>query len=364
MTNFSIKLLAVGALALGATACSDNDEPDIPVIEPVESNTILVVNNGVQSTGVPGTLTLYNIATGNTVADAFRETNNLSIGDTPQDAVIFGSKLYISVFDSNCIWVLDAQSLEIKKSIVPEAPSQGPRNFAVAGDKVYVSLYSGHVAAIDTTAMAIESTFEVGPNPEKIAVRGNMMYVANSDGNNWMESNINSSLSIVDLATMEQSFHKIGTNVTSVVTNGTDVFALCMGNYGDIPATIKKIGADGTATDFCPGTMIAISGSKLYVINDPAMTPVNPTYKIYTTAGGVASDMFAAGTEVPKAPCGISINNTDGSFIILSRLMGEVSPLYTDPGVAYYYNSDATLRAKFDIGINPVAALFNFCSVK
>lgn len=365
MKHSVIKFIALGALALGVAACS-NDEPDGPgpVIDPVEPNSILVVNNGVQSTGVPGTLTLYSTSNGNTVADAFRDANNLSIGDTPQDIVVYGSKLYISVFDSNCIWVLDAKTLKIKKNIVPEAPSQGPRNFAVAHGKVYVSLYSGHVAAIDTTTMAIETTFEVGPNPEKIAIKDNLMYVANSDGNNWMQGNINSSLSIVDLVTMKGAEYKIGANVTSVVTNGRDVFALCMGNYGDIPASIKKIGSDGSATDFCPGTIMAIYGTNLYVINDPAMTPGNPTYKVYTTDRGDESDMFAAGTETPKAPCGISINTADGSFVVLSRLMGEQYPLYTDPGMAYFYNADATLRAKFDIGINPVAAVFNFTTTE
>lgn len=355
------RLLALGLVAAGATACSDNNEPEPPVTEPVAPDAIVVVNNGVQSTGVPGTITLYNTATAATAADAFREVNAMSVGDTPQDVVVYGSKMYVSVFDSNCIWVLDAATMKIKKNIVPTAPAAGPRNFAVSGGKVYVSLYSGHVAAIDTTTMAIESTFEVGPNPEKIAIAGNKMYVANSDGNNWMEGNVNSSLSIVDLATMKQTFHKIGANVTSVVTNGTDVFALCMGNYNDIPATIKKVAADGSATDFCPGTIMTIWNNALYVINDPAMTPGNPTYKVYDTAG-TAHDMFSSATEKPVAPCGIAVNTFDGSLVILSRRMGEVYPLYTEPGVAYLYNADLSLKGTFEIGINPTAAVFTNCS--
>lgn len=355
-----LKIMAFAAIMAGAAACSDNNDGPTPPepAEPVAPNSILVVNNGVQSTGVPGTVTLYNETAGTTTDDIFSSVNKMSVGDTPQDIIAYGKKIYISVFDSNCIWVLDAKTLEVKQKITPEAPATGPRNFAVAAGKVYVSLYSGHVAAIDTAKLVIDKTFEVGPNPERIAVKGNSLYVANSDGMNWMAGNVNSSLSIVNLATMEQTFHKIGDNVTSVVTNGTDVFALCMGNYGDIPATVKKIAADGTATEVCPGTIIAINGTSLYVINDPAATPGNPTYTVYNTTTGTTAPMFVATTETPTAPCGIAINSTDGSFVVLARNMGEFYPLYTDPGVAYLYNADTTLKAKFNIGINPSAAIF------
>ena len=143
--SLSIKKFRLLALLplLAAGACSD--DPESPMA--VDTTTgVYVINNGVQGMHVPGSVTAIDIEKGSATQQAFLARNGVQVGDTPQSAFIYGTKMYIAVFDSNIIWVVDATTLEIKSSIVPPAGTGKPREFTAAAGKVYASLYSGHVA--------------------------------------------------------------------------------------------------------------------------------------------------------------------------------------------------------------------------
>lgn len=351
---------AMFAAALTTAASCSDDEPNGGDFVDFTTG-VYVVNNGVQTGNVPGGITSYNIEDGTSVLDAFAAANaGTSIGDTPQSAIIHGSKMYIAVTASNLIWVVDANSLRIIKSIKPEAPMTEPRAFAAKDGKVYVSMYSGHVASIDTISMTIDRSIEVGPNPEEIAIAGSTLYCANSDGMNWENSYGNCSLSLVDLDFWTERKIQAGLNPTKVVSNGTDVFVITMGNYSDIPATVKKINGT-TVTDVCPGTLMDIRGNELYVIDAPSGSET-VSYTVYNMLGNKVRDMVAEGVE---SPSDITVDPVSGDILILSYHLGSSGwALYSDPCYARLYKNDGTSRASFDTGVGSINAVFCHSAVR
>lgn len=353
LTAAVLAIIAAGCMA----SCSDDDDEPTPAPEPVDINPgVYVLNNGVQTGNIPGSITTYDLTTGTTAQNAFMSANGVSLGDTPQSVVIYGSKMYINVTASNLIWVVDANSLKKITSITPPEGMSEPREFAVKDGKVYSSMYSGHVVRIDTLSLEIDRTIAVGPNPEQMAVTDDgKLYVANSDGMNWMNGNINNSMSIIDLASWTEKKVDVGYNPYKMVSNGTDVFLICMGNYADIPATVKKINGE-TATDFCPGTLMDIRDNELYVINYPSDGSAK-TFKVYSTAdASVVRDMISEDVE---APSGIKVDSLTGNILILSYYLADYGyPLYSDPCYARLYTSAGTPIARFETGVGSIAAAF------
>ncbi len=351
-------LLTLMAVMIGTASCSDDPKnPQEPTIDPVETlNGIYVVNNGVQSTSQPGSLTFYDYITGTATQNVFSNKNGISLGDTAEDVLLYGSKLYVTVTESNLIWVINPNTMEKIASIVPEAGTEQPRFMTAKDGKVYVSLYSGHLARIDTLSLNIDRTIAVGPNPEKIAIAGNKLYCANSDGLNWMSNYPNSSMSEVDLTNMTCVNHNVGLNPNAVATDGDNVFVLCMGNYGDVPATVKRF-RDGQVTDVCPGTIMTAFGGELYVIDSPLSG--QPTYKVYkSSTGEFVREMVSEG---PASPCAMAVEKTRGDIVILARTISSAGLVqYTEPAEGYLYGRDGVLRDIFPVGINPTAACFRY----
>ena len=354
--SFSIKKFRLLALLplLAAGACSD--DPESPMA--VDTTTgVYVINNGVQGMHVPGSVTAIDIEKGSATQQAFLARNGVQVGDTPQSAFIYGTKMYIAVFDSNIIWVVDATTLEIKSSIVPPAGTGKPREFTAAAGKVYASLYSGHVACIDTVSMTVEKTLAVGPNPEQMALTADgTLYVANSDGDNWMNGNINSSVSVVDVAAWKEVEKlQVGLNPTKMATNGTDVFVITMGNYNDIPATVKKITGSVTR-DIAPGTLMAIRDKDLFVINSP-VTGGDVTYTVYDMEGKVRrSEMVTKPVEYPAA---IAVDSNSGMIFITSYKLGASGYAeYAEPCYGQLYTEGGMYMGRYELGLNAVNAVF------
>ena len=58
--------------------------------------------------------------------------------------------MYIAMYTSNVIWVVEPETLGIIKSIQPTGEATLPRALAAKNGKVYVSMYTGYVACVDT----------------------------------------------------------------------------------------------------------------------------------------------------------------------------------------------------------------------
>lgn len=229
--------LAMATLFTAAmTSCSDDDsswtdEPDLPST----SDCAYVLTQGNVYNNIEGGLNVINYD-GNVNVNVFKAANKRSLGDTPQCGVAYGSKIYIGTSQSNTIEIIDRSSyLSYKQIKLSEDTSNGsmPWSMVAHNGKVYVTMYDGHVARLDTTLMAIDKSVEVGANPGVSALYGDKLYVPISDGSKYPD--YGKTIDIVDLNTMtvEKSFD-VGTNPTECLVADNRLYVLTTGNYGDI----------------------------------------------------------------------------------------------------------------------------------
>lgn len=354
-------------LACGMTACSNNDGPTPHEVE--VSSGFYTINDGNDYGNIPTSITAYDFSTGTVtdpLQDAFMAANGIALGKGAQTALIYDSNMYICMSESNLIWVVDPETLKIKTKIVPEGEAANPRDICAKDGKLYVSMYTGYVCRIDPTTMKIDATVKTGPNPEQMGIGGNKLYVANSDGFNYASNYSESSISIIDLSTLNESKIKdIGKimNPTNVASNGTDVFVVCMGNYNDVPAVVKKI-VGNDVVDVAQGTMIAVDGNDLYLINSPyGQSREDMSFKIYDTKtfkekGDIATQ--TAGTESwVDYPNAISVDPVSGDIVILSCTLSAAGwAQFKEPCYANIYTHDGTFKKRITCGVGARAVTF------
>lgn len=274
------------------------------------------------------------------------------------------------MFQSNIIWVVNPKTLKIIESIQPEGEARTPRAFVAKDGKVYASMYTGYVSQIDTVSLKIEKEIKVGPNPEQMAIAGNNLYVANSDGSNYKAEYVNSYISIVNLSTFAetkiQDTSKV-LNPTDAKSNGTDVFFVCKGNYGSIPSTVKKI--NGTdVQDVCLGTFIDVVGDELFVIDAPYMFNVDHkaySFKVYSTKTlqllreNMVEQVEGTDSWV-SSPSGFAVDPVSGDIVILSyQLDSSNIAQYQLPNYANIYDKNGKFKKRIDCGIGAISVSFS-----
>lgn len=166
------------------------------------------------------------------------------LGDVGNDIGIYGSKLYVVVNISNKVEVLNVKT---GKRIAQIDITNG-RYITFASGKAYVSAYLGRVgdptaangivAEIDTTALTISRTVEVGRQPEELAVVGNKLYVANSGG--YSPPHYESTVSVVDLTSFKEVKRiEVGINLHRLKTDKYgDLYVTSRGDYYDVPSKL------------------------------------------------------------------------------------------------------------------------------
>lgn len=190
------------------------------------------------------TLTQYNITSGAVVKDCFSAKNNRGIGDTANDIVVCGDKMFIAVSTDEIIWVTDANAEIISKI---ELDAQ-PRFMTQFNDKVYVTLYDGRVARIDAATMSVEAMVNVGRNPEQLCVLNGKLFVANSGGLDYStEVGCDKTVSVIDISTFTE-IEKIVVVLNPANILAADdgfIYLVSLGNvYNSIPNTFQRIDPD------------------------------------------------------------------------------------------------------------------------
>lgn len=281
---------------LGISACSNDDpnpnpdpDPDPipnpnpnPTPEPdkdPESLGLFVLNQGNMGYAIEGSLTCFDYATASAQQNLFQTANDRSLGNTPQTAVAYGSHIYIGVYESNTIEIINRWTFEEQKQIsLADAEGQSPRSMVAKDGMVYISMFNGYVSRLDTLTLEIDKNVKVGPNPDIIAIRGNYLYAPNSNGMDF--PNYGTTASKIDLSSFTATTFTVGLNPTQFASNGTDLFLLCKGNYGDVASKVYRVGDDDSLAEIAEATFIAIDDDDLYYINAPWGAP-SIAYKKY-----------------------------------------------------------------------------------
>lgn len=339
------------------TSCSDDDVNDEPVYEPVDvSNGLFVVNRGNYFNKIEGSLTYLDYSTNLAKQNVFQAANNRSLGASPNSGIIYGSKMYVAVSQSNVVDVIDVKSMKSLKQIKPvEGNGTEPRYLASHNGKVYVSMFDGYVAKIDTVSLAVESSVKVGDNPEEIAVAGDYLYVANS-GYGKGET-----LSKIDLRSFTETKKiNVGLNPSKIVANERYLFVICMGNYKDIKAMAKRVDvATEKVTDFAPATLAAIDGDDVYLINSPyGMDAKDYTYLKYSDDSPLNPEPFVS--EGVDSPESVAVDPVTEHVFVGSFVMGAYG--YADYSVNGYlkeYDEDGKFVRRYETGVDPYYIIFN-----
>ena len=343
-----MKPFFMATLAILFVACTPDgvDNSDNPQGGDSAGKFYYVLNSGDWKSN-NSSLTKYDGVTGKTEQFFFEQQNGRGLGNTANDIIVYGSKMYIAVAGEGTIEVatLDAKSL---KQI--ECGAQ-PRYLAAYGGKVYATYYDGHVARIDTTSLVVDAKVKVGRNPEQLAVVGDKLYVANSGGMDYNTAvGYDRTVSVVDLSTFaEQGKIEVVLNPSVVVATENGVYVASYGNYYDVPSTLQYIDVDGSASvvEKCSNmTEICYNSGKLYGFFSQYDENWNATitYMSYDSADETVDSPWIKEVELP-VPYKVC---SAGEYVCVT------SSDYINDGDVYVYDTDGMLAGKLSAGLNPV----------
>lgn len=339
-------------------SCSKDDSPSGPITGPATGLYVLSEGNFGSNNSKLG---FYNLSSSSFTADYFVQQNptETGLGDTGNDAITYGGKLYIVMNNSSQVVVLNAKTGSLLGRInMGTAPTlKNPRYAASANGKVYVSAYDNTVSIIDTSSLSITGSIPTGPNPEGIAISGNFMYVANSGAFNF--PNVDSTVSVINLATnAEVKKIKVGLNPNKVaVAQNGDVYVSAYGNFSTAPASISIINSATNQLKTTLGTGFAYShvtihGNIAYFYNNYGGTG---TVKVYNTSTNatIRDEFITDGTTI-TTPYSVSVDAQNGDVYITD------AKDYVSSGSVTCFSSAGIKKFAFTStsGINPNKVVF------
>lgn len=358
------------ALSFSICACSSDDPKPDPEPDPIPNPTpdpdpepdqepaslgFYVLNQGNMGYGLEGSLTAYDYVTQSPLQNAFQTVNNRSLGNTPQTAIAYGSHIYIGVYQSNTIEIINRWTYEAQKQIsLADAEGQSPRSMVAKDGKVYISMFNGYVSRLDTLTLEIDKNVKVGPNPEIMAIRGNYLYVPNSDGLNYPD--YGTTASKIDLSSFTATTFNVELNPSQFASNGEDLFLLCKGNYGNVASKVYKVGEDDSLSEIAEATLIDVDEENLYYINAPWGVETI-TYKKYNIEEDASADLLA--DNGVESPAWLAVDPIHGCIIVTSYSMDNGWASYGTDGYAKIYDADGQLLQQISAGVGPVWIFFS-----
>ena len=307
------------------------------------------------------TISYYNFATQLIQDDIFAPANGRLLGDGAQDAIIYGSNLYVTVTESNMLWVMNPKTGVVKKAISLlddfNAPRK-PRSMAAYGGKVYITLFDGNLAKLDTTSLSVEKIIAVGPYPEEIVAANDLLYVAISGG---MAAVKDSTVLVVDpIAFTALRKIKVTINPTKLVADSQgDVYVISDGDYRNIKRNLQRI-AKGTEivtpiVGYEPIEM-AINKDQLYFFSFEANYTThlasNKKFVLYdATTDKIVNDKLIPNDPTTRMLNCIDVDPSNGDIYI-----AETD--YTNAGTMYVFNSDGSKKENFPVGLNGFKTVF------
>ncbi len=343
------RILTVAVLLLTfISSCKKNDAPPIKI--PAVTTGVYVLNEG-NFNANNTTLTYYSFETGTPVTDFYQQANGSGLGDTGNDMLLYGGKVYIVMNVSSYVEVADALTAKTVKKI-PFEQADGvkrqPRYAVAYKNKVLVSSYDGTVAVIDTASLNVEKWIDAGSNPEGMAISGDRLYVANSGG---LSAEYDSTLSVIDLTSFEE-LQKItvGINPGAVTAdNNGNVYVACTGNYGEVSARLVKVNASSNTVTFSADTAVGklrFYNGALYTTGGYLGSP-NVRMLSITDFSELSANFVTDGTTI-ITPYGINIDEESGDVYVTD------AKNYVSTGEVFCFDKNG--KKKFSFSVTPGVA--------
>ena len=312
------------------------------------SNGILVLNEGLFQHN-NSTLTWVNNETNEITYNVFLEKNERPLGDTGNDMVLYGGKIYIAVTGASTVEVLDKNTLKSIQQIQFDYnnQSQEPRKIAFAEGKVFVSSFDGYVSVIDTTSLQITKRIKVGRNPEGVCVSDQSLFVANSGGLDFQ--NVDTTVFEIDLNTLEiiDTF-VVGDNPGSIISDDyNNVYVVKRGDYSSNPSELIRINTSTkTVTNLGhAATTISIRDNLLYLSYFNFNTGTSAVSIFDCATQSLINNNFINNQDITTL-YGVVPYKTD-ELICLDAMS------FTNTGYLRFFNQTGTLTNSLKVGLNP-----------
>ncbi len=370
MKKILLKGVFYSMFAFALISCSNDDEDQVdPKFDfDISENGIYVLNSGSQKSKIPASLTYFDPSKNSSkpIDDVFLNQNGIELGNGGQDLVIYGSKMYITLTESNCIYVTDKKGKLLKYSdgnnaiIKPMNSSnqpQKPRSAMAHKGKVYVSLYDGYIARIDTTTMKIDKLAALDATyPEEITIVGTNLYTVISD---YKGNGTGKDVAIIDLNTFSKTGSiPVALNPTKITNDDKgNLYVISNGNYKDIPSCLQKIDVSNNYKVTELGTSVASNmeagNDKIYLMRED-----------YTIGKTILSYYDIATNKIVNTPF-VETDKADISRaynITKDPVTGNIyiaTSDYKNEGGMHIFNSKGNyIQSLKTAGINPMGAYF------
>ena len=374
-------LLGLAVLLMGTavmTSCDPAEDYPETYLQ-VYSTGAYVVNSGNMYSKIESSLTAIDYASSTATQNVFKAANGRSLGNTANDGIVYGNKIYLAVDQSNTIEVIDKKTKKSIKQIkttelLGNAEGVEPRHISADGGKVYFTTYGGYVAAVDTTSFALQKKWQVGSYPEGLVIAHGNIYVANSNygkggGNisciNLSNDNVetkniegvNNPTSIYYAAgllyVLDNQYYDASWNAYGENTLRTVEFAqgksqkVADGNY----AACVTPGATTTAR-----TSVEEVRPYFFVLN----APFGGTPSVSVLAAGSTQAQTMTLSEMPVSPCGIFADPLNGHIFVLSYRLGDSGYAdYNGNGYVVEYDSTGQKLHEYETGVGSCAMFFD-----
>lgn len=296
------------------------------------------------------TLTYYDYTTKQLTADLFKSANGTGLGDTGNDAEIYGSKMYIVVNVSNVVDVVNAKTGKLIKqdSLVNNGVGRQPRSVAFYKGNAFITSYDGTVAVMDTASLSITKYITVGRNPEQLVVSNDKLYVANSGGLSF--GNPDNTVSVIDLGTLTEAkkITVIANPVSVAADNYGHVYVLSLGDFASIKGGMTVIDnttdAVKSQSTLSLGYNIPMAASGDFVYYPTADNKI-AVYNAKTQTAG-AANFITDGTAI-TSPYAIAVDSLSGEVFVSD------AKDYTSNGTLYVFDKTGKKEYSITTGINP-----------
>lgn len=341
----SIKYLFIALLLFSSCKKKETDETSI---NDSFKNGLLVLNEGLFQHN-NSSLTWVDFTNNEVRNNIFLDINSRPLGDTGNDIISYGGKIYISVTGSSTVEVVDKKSLKSVKQIPfnYNNTAQEPRNLAFHNGKVFVSSFDGYVSAIDTVSLKITNRIKVGRNPEGICVSNESLFVANSGGLDFQ--NHDTTVFEINLNTMIViDTFKVGENPGALVADKFDnVYVVKRGDYNSNPSELIRINTSTkTVTNLgIAASTLSMRGDLMYI-----------SYYNHSTSASLVS-VYDCASQTLVNPSLINNQEITTLFGVVPFKTDQLICLdamnYTNTGYLRFFNQTGSLTNSIQVGLNP-----------
>ena len=345
--SFKLHYLVLVALLFSC----EKEEPNESITSGFE-NGILVLNEGLFQQN-NASLSWIDLESNTVINSLFLQLNERPLGDTGNDMIQYGDKIYIVVNASSTIEVLDKSTLKTIEQVHMEQNGQGqePRALCAYQGKVYISSFDGYVNVLDTVSLTITKRIPVGRNPEGIDVFNGKLYVANSGGLSF--PNVDSTVFAidVDLQQVTDTF-VVGNNPGALITDQYgDIYVVKRGDYTiNDPSELIRISNNSNVENLgVSATSLSKKGDLLYIsYYDYNSGEINAALFDMNSETMISNQLLDNGQI--ETLYGIQPGN-EGDFFLFDAMN------FTSTGYVKSFDASGVLLNSFHVGLNPTKTL-------